>query len=205
MAFMVDGVGAAVALTPPAADRVTGTLTPTLPSSTPQNAEASHIERIPAMATGYWLIKSEPTTFSIDDLKNSPGSTDHWDGVRNYQARNFMRDDMKKGDRALFYHSGKQPSVVGTVTVLGKGYPDHTAQDPAGDHYDPKSTPNNPIWYMVDVRFDEAFPHAVSLKALRAVPALADMLLLKRGNRLSVMPIAKGDFDIISEMGREGP
>jgi predicted RNA-binding protein with PUA-like domain len=187
---------------PQAANRVTGTLT--LPSSAPQSAETPHIERIPAMATGYWLMKSEPTTFSIDDLKNSPGSADHWDGVRNYQARNFMRDDMKRGDRALFYHSGKHPSVVGTMTVLGKGYPDYTAQDPSGDHYDPKSTPDNPIWYMVDVRFDEAFSRPVPLKALREVPALADMLLLKRGNRLSVMPIAKDAFAIISKMGRKG-
>jgi predicted RNA-binding protein with PUA-like domain len=147
-------------------------------------------------------MKSEPSTFSIDDLEKSPGGTDHWDGVRNYQARNFMRDDMKAGDRVLFYHSGKAPAVVGTMRVVRGGYPDATAQDPESDHFDPKSSPENPIWYMVDVRFEERFARPVPLKALRGVPALAGMQLLQRGNRLSILPVTRAQFDTILEMGR---
>jgi predicted RNA-binding protein with PUA-like domain len=97
----------------------------------------------------YWLVKSEPEVFSIDDLMKSPGETTLWDGVRNYQARNFMRDEMKIGDSVLFYHSGKNPSVVGIARVAKEGYPDHTAWDDQSRHFDPKSTPENPIWYMV--------------------------------------------------------
>lgn len=153
------------------------------------------------MSQRFWLMKSEPSTFSIEDLKNSPDSTDHWDGVRNYQARNFMRDDMKVGDRVLFYHSGKNPAVVGTMTVVRESYPDHTAQDPDSDHYDPKSTGENPIWYMVDVKFERIFPRPVPLKELRGIPALADMQLLKKGNRLSIMPVSRKAFERIASLG----
>jgi predicted RNA-binding protein with PUA-like domain len=124
------------------------------------------------MATKYWLMKSEPGEYSLDDLKNEPDQTEHWDGVRNYQARNFMRDDMQVGDGVLFYHSGKKPEVVGTARVVRTGYPDHTAQDPKNSHFDPKSTPENPIWYMVDVKFESEFKAPIPLKALRDVAAL---------------------------------
>jgi predicted RNA-binding protein with PUA-like domain len=149
------------------------------------------------MTKKYWLMKSEPGEFSIDDLAAAPDGTDHWDGVRNYQARNFMRDEMKKGDRVLFYHSGKNPSVVGTATVAGKGYPDHTARDPNSNHYDPKSSEKNPIWYMVDIRFDQKFPRPVPLAELRKTAGLEKMMLLKKGMRLSIQPVSKEEFDII--------
>jgi predicted RNA-binding protein with PUA-like domain len=146
-------------------------------------------------------MKSEPGEYSLDDLKNEPDQTEHWDGVRNYQARNFMRDDMQVGDGVLFYHSGKKPEVVGTALVVRTGYPDHTAQDPENSHFDPKSTPENPIWYMVDVRFELEFKAPIPLKALRDVAALKDMILLRRGNRLSVMPVTKKEFETIVKLG----
>lgn len=145
----------------------------------------------------YWLMKSEPTTFSIDDLMARPDQTDHWDGVRNYQARNFLRDEIRKGDRVLFYHSGKMPAIVGTATVVRKGYPDATAWDPKSGHFDPKSTPDNPIWYMVDIRFDTKFNAPLPLAGLRRFPELSGMLLLKKGMRLSVQPVTQGEFDFI--------
>ena len=106
----------------------------------------------------HWLFKSEPSDFSLQDLKDAPEQTECWDGVRNYQARNLMRDEMKLGDRALFYHSNLNPSVVGTVTVVRESYPDHTSWDPDCKHFDPKSTPDNPRWFMVDVKFESEFP-----------------------------------------------
>jgi len=153
------------------------------------------------MATRYWLMKSEPGEYSLDDLKKEPDQTEHWDGVRNYQARNFMRDDMQVGDGVLFYHSGKKPEVVGTARVVRTGYPDHTAWDPDNSHFDPKSTPDNPIWFMVDVQFESEFKAPIPLKALRDVTALKDMILLRRGNRLSVMPVTKKEFDTIVKLG----
>jgi predicted RNA-binding protein with PUA-like domain len=155
------------------------------------------------MPTQYWLMKSEPGEYSLDDLKKEPDQTEHWDGVRNYQARNFMRDDMQVGDGVLFYHSGKKPQVVGTARVVRTGYPDHTAWDPDNSHFDPKSTPDNPIWFMVDVQFTSEFETPIPLKALRDVPALKDMTLLRRGNRLSVMPVTKKEFDTIVKLGRK--
>jgi len=154
------------------------------------------------MPTKYWLMKSEPGEYALEDLKNEPDQTEHWDGVRNYQARNFMRDDMQKGDRVLFYHSGKKPAAVGTARIVRTGYPDHTAWDPANKHFDPKSSPDNPIWYMVDIKFESEFATPLPLKALREVPALKDMILLRRGNRLSVMPVTKKEFDTIVKMGK---
>ena len=153
------------------------------------------------MPTKYWLMKSEPGEYSLDDLKKEPDQTEHWDGVRNYQARNFMRDDMQVGDGVLFYHSGKKPEVVGTARVVRTGYPDHTAQDPKNNHFDPKSTPENPIWFMVDVQFASEFTTPIPLKALRDVAALKDMILLRRGNRLSVMPVTKKEFETIVKLG----
>ncbi len=144
-----------------------------------------------------WLVKSEPDCFSIEHLAAAPKQTTFWDGVRNYQARNFMRD-MKQGDRLLYYHSGGDaPAVAGTAVVAREAYPDHTAWDPHSDHYDPKASPANPIWQMVDVQLDSIFPAAIPLATLRAVPALKSMELLKRGSRLSVQPVTPAEFDAV--------
>jgi predicted RNA-binding protein with PUA-like domain len=152
----------------------------------------------------YWLLKSEADCFSIDDLADAPKQTTFWSGVRNYQARNFLRDDMKPGDRALYYHSGGDlPAVVGLATVVRPGYPDHTAEDKSDDHYDPKHTKQNPIWYMVDVRFDEKFPRELALGELRGVAALKSMELLKTGSRLSVQPVTKPEFDAIVKLAHQ--
>jgi len=149
------------------------------------------------MAKQYWLMKSDPDEFSINDLKNRPNRTECWDGVRNYQARNFMRDDMQVGDPVLFYHSGKSPAVVATARVAAKGYPDPTAWNPESRHYDPRSTPHKPVWYMVDIQLENVFPRPLPLAELRTRPALKEMLLLRKGNRLSVMPVTPGEFHTI--------
>jgi len=152
----------------------------------------------------YWLMKSEPESFSIDDLKAMPNGTEHWDGIRNYQARNFMRDDMKVGDKVLFYHSNcDEPGVVGIAEVASEAYPDHTAFDPASKYYDPKSKEENPRWMMVDVKFIKKFPKTVSLREIKTVSELSDMRLVQKGNRLSIMPVEKREFDIISKMAGE--
>lgn len=145
----------------------------------------------------YWLFKSEPSSFSLEDLRNRPNATEQWDGVRNYQARNFLRDEVKVGDRVLFYHSNiAEPAVVGIAEVVRAGYPDVTALDPEGDHFDPRSTPEKPIWYMVDVRFLRKLPRPVTLAELKEVPALAEMPLMKR-SRLSVQPVSQGEWSLI--------
>ncbi|WP_430735619.1 EVE domain-containing protein [Halodesulfovibrio aestuarii] len=151
----------------------------------------------------YWLVKSEPGCYSIDTLENEPEQITSWDGVRNYQARNFMRDEMKLGDKVLFYHSVTNPSVVGLCEVVRESYPDHTAWNPEDGHFDPKSTEENPRWFMVDVKFVEKFPRAISLKELRQVPGLENMELLRKGSRLSVMPVDKKEFDIICNLAKE--
>ena len=133
-----------------------------------------------------------------------PKQTTCWDGVRNYQARNLMRDDMKKGDRVLFYHSNaKPPAVVGVARVVREAYPDHTAWDPQDKHYDPKSSEDTPTWFMVDVKLEKKFARAVSLDELRDVPALKEMELLRRGSRLSVQPVRKNEFDTIVKLARK--
>ena len=140
--------------------------------------------------TRYWLLKSEPSCFSIEDLKNMPNQTSPWDGIRNYQARNFMRNEMQIGDQAFFYHSScTPPGIVGTMEIVRNAYPDDTAFDPTSDHPDPKSTPDNPRWFMVDVRFKQQFSDMISLEALKHHPELEDMRLLQKGNRLSILPI----------------
>lgn len=152
----------------------------------------------------YWLVKSEPECFSIDHLAAAPKQTTYWSGVRNYQARNMLRDEMKPGDRVLYYHSNAEPpAVVGLATVVRPGYPDHTAENKSDDHYDPKHTKSNPIWYMVDIRFDEKFPRILALDELRGVSALKDMELLKRGSRLSVQPVRKTEFDAIVKLAHQ--
>lgn len=141
----------------------------------------------------HWLIKSEPETFSIDDLKGAPGRRTCWDGVRNFQARNFMRDEMKLGDLIFFYHSNcPEPGIAGIAKVVKEGYPDHTAFDPNDDHYDPKSDPEQPTWYMVDVQLQRKTKRLIPLAELRKYSdgALSDFALLRRGNRLSVLPVS---------------
>lgn len=149
----------------------------------------------------YWLFKSEPEEFSLDDLHASPKRTAMWDGVRNYQARNMMRDQMKVGDEGFFYHSNcKVPGIVGIVQVVQEGYPDPTAFDPEDKHYDPKSDPDNPRWYCVDVKYRRRLQRVIPLTELKANPALGDMALVRRGNRLSVMPVDDDAWRAILEM-----
>jgi len=155
------------------------------------------------MPQHYWLMKTEPDEFSIDDLKKRPDRTEGWDGVRNYQARNFMRDGMQVGDRALFYHSGKNPAVVATARIVSAGYPDPTAWDRGSKHFDPRSTPDKPVWYMVDIQLEKEFPRPLPLADLRDIPALKDMILLRRGNRLSVMPVTAKEFHTIVKMAEK--
>jgi predicted RNA-binding protein with PUA-like domain len=149
----------------------------------------------------YWLFKSEPDAFSIDDLKAMKGKKDHWDGIRNYQARNLMRDEMVKGDLGFFYHSScKVPGIVGIVEVVKEAYPDHTAWDPEGKYYDPKSSPDNPRWVMVDVKFRQEFSEVISLEKLRTIAKLDGMVLLKKGSRLSIQPVGKSEWNTIVKM-----
>lgn len=149
----------------------------------------------------YWLLKSEPDCFSLTDLERSPKQVTVWDGVRNYQARNFMRDDMQPGDLAFFYHSScKIPAIVGTVTITKVGIADITALDPKSEYYDPKATPMEPRWYTVQVQFKERFADPVTLQALRQERDLADMALLQRGNRLSILPITPSQWETVKEL-----
>jgi predicted RNA-binding protein with PUA-like domain len=135
-------------------------------------------------------MKSEPAEFGIDDLAASPDQTAHWDGVRNYQARNMMRDRMRVGDQVFFYHSNAEPpGIVGIMEVVREAYPDHTAFDPGDKHYDPKSDPASPRWVMVDVRLVRKLARLIPLSELKTQPALAELALLRRGNRLSIMPV----------------
>ena len=146
----------------------------------------------------YWLMKSEPDVFSIDDLKNRPKQTEPWDGVRNYQARNMLRDDMKKDDLALFYHSSCEvPGIVGIMEIVKEGYPDPTAFIPKHKYYDPKSKPEKPTWYLVDVKFKRKLKRTIPLIELRDKKPLQKMHLLQKGNRLSVMPITKKEWEYI--------
>jgi len=149
----------------------------------------------------YWLMKTEPTTYGIDHLAKQPKQTDHWDGVRNYQVRNMMRDDMQVGDQAFFYHSNCQPpGIVGVVKIVRAAYPDHTAFDPDSKYFDPKSDPDNPRWFMVDVRLVKQFNRLIALDELRNNPLLADMLLLRKGNRLSITPLTHSQWQTIMAM-----
>lgn len=151
------------------------------------------------MPTKYWLVKSEPDVYSIDDLKKDKKT--YWDGVRNYQARNFMRDEMKKGDQVLFYHSNADPNaVVGVCEVAKEGYPDFTAFDPDDKHYDPKSKKDEPTWIMVDLKFVKKFKAPVTLTEIKENKKLQNMKLVQRGNRLSVMPVTKNEFNEIVKM-----
>lgn len=143
----------------------------------------------------YWLMKSEPDEFSIEDLMQRPKQTEPWDGVRNYQARNMMRDKMKKGDLVFFYHSNcAEPGIAGIMQIVREGYPDPTAFDPSNKHYDPKSDSDNPRWFHVDVKYKRKFNRAITLAELRKQIPLQNMQLLQRGNRLSVTPVTEAEW-----------
>lgn len=150
----------------------------------------------------YWLVKSEPGAYSWADLLSEEDQTAEWDGVRNYQARNILRDQMKVGDGVLFYHSNAKPmAVVGTAVVVREGYPDDTAWDPDSEHPDPKSTPDKPIWYMVDIKAQVRFADTVTPDEMKTVPELADMMVLKRGNRFSISPVTQAEFEMVVKLG----
>jgi predicted RNA-binding protein with PUA-like domain len=148
----------------------------------------------------YWLLKSEPDSFGIEDLARAPRKTASWDGVRNYQARNALRDAMKKGDQAFFYHSScAVPGIAGIVTVVKEGYSDPTAFQRGHHHYDADSDPENPRWFMVDVRLERQFARIVTLDELRAYAGgpLRNMIVLRKGNRLSVVPVTKSEWQFV--------
>ena len=150
----------------------------------------------------YWLMKSEPDVFSFEDLKNSPKKTACWEGVRNYQARNFMRDEMKVGDGVLFYHSNTNPpGIVGIATVAKGGYVDHYQFDKKSKYYDPKADPKNPRWFMVDVKYRKPLKNYLSLQDIREAPALKDMLVIRRGQRLSIQPVSEKDWKAVLKLG----
>ena len=149
----------------------------------------------------YWLVKSEPGAYSWADLLSEEDHTAEWDGVRNYQARNLLRDQMKVGDGVLFYHSNAKPmAVIGTAVVLREGYPDDTAWDPDSEHPDPKSTPDSPIWYMVDIKAETELARQVTLEEIKSTPGLEDMVLVNH-SRLSVQPVKAEEFRIIVDLG----
>lgn len=157
------------------------------------------------MAKNYWLIKSEPDVFGFDDLEKCVDQTEHWDGIRNYQARNFMRDGMKKGDLALFYHSnaGPEVGVVGIAEVVSeKAYPDHTQWDPKSKYFDAKSSKEEPRWLMVDFKWKKAFKRLVTLKELKGDETLEDMLVVRKGQRLSIQPVEVEHYMHVCKLGR---
>jgi predicted RNA-binding protein with PUA-like domain len=151
----------------------------------------------------YWLVKTEPSVFSWEDLQKSPNQTSPWEGVRNYQARNFMRDEMKLGDRVFFYHSVAKPlAIMGIVQVVKEAYPDTFAFDPKSDYYDPKSSPENPRWVMVDLQFESAFTPPITLDELKQISGLEEMMLLRKGSRLSVQPVTAQEWEIVCNIRR---
>lgn len=154
-------------------------------------------------AKRHWLVKSEPDVFSIDDLAAAKQQTTYWDGVRNYQARNMLRDDFQVGDPVLFYHSNAEPTaIVGTAEVVRAGYPDFTAWDKRDPHFDPKSSAENPRWFMVDIRLVQKFHVPLTLAYLRTIAELQDMVLLRKGSRLSVQPVTAAEFAIVLRCAR---
>lgn len=154
-----------------------------------------------SLSRRYWLMKSEPGCFSLADLAACPNGVSHWDGVRNYQARNLLRDEIAVGDGVLFYHSGiPHPAIVGLAQVVSRSYPDHTALDPRSDHFDPRASEANPIWYMVDVRYVAELREPLTRESLSRHPVLAQMEVLKKGNRLSVQPVTEEQWRIILEL-----
>ena len=155
------------------------------------------------MARRYWLMKCEPEAYTIDDLARDGRSS--WEGVRNYQARNFMRDDMQEGDGVLFYASNADPSgVTGLATIARAGYPDRFALKKGHTYFDPDSKKDSPVWYMVDIAFEERFPAIVSLETLKSTRGLDQMVVTRKGSRLSVQPVTKPEYDIVVRLGRRG-
>jgi len=155
------------------------------------------------LAKKYWLFKSEPDCYSIDHLAALPSKTDHWDGVRNYQARNMLRDDIKKGDEVFFYYSNSKPTgIAGVCTVVKNGYPDYTALDPNEQHFDPKATKDNPIWYMVDIKFKRKFKKLLTLQEIKSTDGLDKMVLTQRGSRLSIQPVTEQEWEIIMKIAK---
>lgn len=149
----------------------------------------------------YWLFKSEPDCYSIDDLAADTNQTTFWDGIRNYQARNMLRDDVRVGDRVFFYHSNAKPmAIAGTMEVVAAGYPDHTQFDKQEGHYDPKSDPDDPRWYMVDVRFVQKFDEPVTRDMLKDDETTAAMMVLKRGSRLSIQPVTPDEWKAVHKL-----
>jgi predicted RNA-binding protein with PUA-like domain len=149
----------------------------------------------------YWLMKTEPSVFSWDDLRSHPAQTTQWEGVRNYQARNFMRDQMKIGDHVFFYHSAiKLPAIMGTAQVVREAYPDPFAFDKDSPYYDPKSSAEAPRWVMVDIQYKSTFAEPITLDELKQVQGLASMMLLQKGSRLSVQPVLPGEWQIICNL-----
>ena len=154
-----------------------------------------------ARARRHWLFKSEADVFSIDDLAAAPARTTHWDGIRNYQARNLLRDEIRKGDLVLFYHSSSEPTgVAGVARVVRDAYPDPTQFDPASDHHDPQSPGDDPRWLCVDVRFVRKLPRVIPLSELKSNPALAAMMVTRRGARLSIQPVTDAEYDAVLAM-----
>lgn len=154
------------------------------------------------MAKKYWLMKCEPAAYTIADLKRD--GTTSWEGVRNYQARNFMRDEMSVGDPVLFYASNAEPSgVTGLATIARAGYPDHLAWKKGHKYFDAASSPDKPLWYMVDIAFEEQFKGTLPLETLKSTPGLEDMRVTQKGSRLSVQPVTKAEYDIVVRLGRK--
>ncbi|WP_261843483.1 EVE domain-containing protein [Aliamphritea ceti] len=146
----------------------------------------------------YWLFKSEPDAFSIDDLAAMPDQTEHWDGIRNYQARNFLRDQVKLGDQVFFYHSScKDVGIVGVAEVVRESYPDFTQFDPESKYYDPKSSPDKPRWVMVDIKLKQKFSKILPLKVIKAMPEITEVGLVKKGHRLSIMPVTDIEWQLL--------
>lgn len=151
----------------------------------------------------YWLFKTEPDAFSIDDLAAMPNQTEHWDGIRNYQARNFLRDEVKVGDKVFIYHSScKLVGLAGFAEVVKEAYPDHTQFDPESKYFDPKASPDAPRWMMVDVKFIEKFPRVLPLAQIKANPAITEIGLVKKGHRLSIMPVLDEEAEILLASAR---
>ena len=157
---------------------------------------------MPTRSRRYWLMKSEPSTYSFDDLWREKGHTTPWDGVRNYQARNFMRDEMSVGDGVLFYHSSTSPpGVAGVAEIASEAYPDPTQFDPADSHHDPKSSPEDPRWILVDVKGVAVLPRFVGLAEIKDCPGLSEMGVAQRGSRLSIQPVTAGEWKLVLALG----
>ena len=155
----------------------------------------------PAAARRYWLFKSEPSAFGIETLDRAPRKTAPWDGVRNYQARNYLRDQVSVGDHVLFYHSREEPlGIFGTMEIVRAGYPDHTAFDPSSKYHDPGSDPDKPRWYMVDVKLIQKFSEPVTREQLQEDPVTSGMLVMKRGMRLSIQPVTEEEWNAVLKL-----